>query len=212
MIQSPKQGVFSQSMSIPFWKLNKKQVGFLNGVKQKTTNDDIYTWIQPTRRDQIRLWKYYEKPRFTFFGKIDANVTNLTQTSFVFDSRELFYMMTSDQQDIKNVPFVNDEAVQVDWVNHDEYIEPSAQTNVVIATYTTAIARMKLYSYLQQLSERTLYCDTDSVVFTSSPGQWQPRLGDYLADLADETLDNNIISFVTGEPHNSLHTLCWSLT
>ena len=61
---------------------------------------------------------------------------------------------------------------------------------------------MKLYSYLEQLGPRALYADTDSVVYTSRPGEWKPELGDYLGDLTDEVPDNRIIEFVTGGPKN----------
>jgi hypothetical protein len=52
----------------------------------------------------------------------------------------------------------------------------------------SAQARLKLYSYLEQLGPRALYADTDSVVYTSRPGEWKPELGDYLGDLTDETI------------------------
>jgi hypothetical protein len=38
---------------------------------------------------------------------------------------------------------------------------------VVIAAYTTAQARLKLYSYLEPLGPSALYADTDSVVYAS---------------------------------------------
>lgn len=47
-----------------------------------------------------------------------------------------------------------------------------------------------------------MYCDTDSVVFTTTPGQWEPLLGDYLGDLTDEVSGNTITNFVTGGPKN----------
>lgn len=118
------------------------------------------------------------------------------------DPIEFFDMMTSDQQVVKNVRFVNDESVHVDWVYRDDFIEPSGRTNVVIAAYTTAQARLKLYSYLQQLGKRVLYCDTDSVIFTTRRGEWKPPLGDYLGDLTDEVSGNTITHFVTGGPKN----------
>ncbi|WAQ94992.1 hypothetical protein MAR_007463 [Mya arenaria] len=58
----------------------------------------------------------------------------------------------------------------------------SARTNDIIAAYTTAQARFILYIHLKPFGNRVLYCDTDSIVFTSTPGQWEPQLGDYLAD------------------------------
>ena len=61
---------------------------------------------------------------------------------------------------------------------------------------------MKLYSYVEQLGPRALYADTDSLVYTSRPGEWKPELGDYLGDLTDEVPYNIIIELVTGGPKN----------
>ena len=49
------------------------------------------------------------------------------------------------------------------------FVEKSGKTNVVIAAYTTAQARLKLYSYLEQLGPRAIYADTDSVVYSCIP-------------------------------------------
>ncbi len=72
----------------------------------------------------------------------------------------------------------------------------------MIAAYTTAQARLKLYSYIEKLGPRTLYVDTDSVIFTSKRGEWKPPLGDYLGDLTNEIPNNKIISFATAGPKN----------
>lgn len=45
------------------------------------------------------------------------------------------------------------------------------------------------------------------MVFTTSPGQWAPPLGDYLGDLTDEVPDNKITHFVTGGPKNYAYNL-----
>ena len=142
----------------------------------------------------------------SFWGKFGQRA-NLTQTSYVSDPDEYFDMLTSDEQKVKNVRFVSDEAVQLDWVYNDDFITASCRTNVVIAAYTTTQARLKLYSYLEKLDRRTLYCDTDSIVFTTSPGEWEPHLGDYLGDLTDELTDNSIVKFVTGGPKNYAYLL-----
>ncbi|WAR06290.1 hypothetical protein MAR_021659 [Mya arenaria] len=89
-----------------------------------------------------------------------------------------------------------------EWVYNDDFIEASARTNDIIAAYTTAHARLKLYGYLKQLDRRVFYCDTDSIVFKTAPGQWEPPLGDYLGDLTDEVPNNKITAFVTGGPKN----------
>lgn len=84
----------------------------------------------------------------------------------------------------------------------EEFVEESGRTNVVIAAYTTAQARLKLYSYLEQLGARALCAEADSVVYTSRPGEWTPELGNYLGDITDEVPDNGIIEFVSGGPKN----------
>ena len=142
----------------------------------------------------------------SFWGKFGQRA-NLTQTSYISDPDEYFDMLTSDEQKVKNVRFVSDETVQLDWVYKDDFITASCRTNVVIVPYTTTQTRLKLYSYLEKLDRGALYCDTDSIVFTTSPGEWEPPLGDYLGDLTDEITDNSIVKFVTGGPKNYAYLL-----
>lgn len=137
----------------------------------------------------------------SFWGKFGQR-TNLTQTAYISDPTEFFDILNSDQQKVKNILFVNNESVKLEWVYNDDFVEPSTRTNVVIATYTTAQAQLKLYTYLKRLGRRALYCDTDSVVFATVLGQWEPPLGDYLGDLTDKVPDNKITHFVTGGPKN----------
>lgn len=60
---------------------------------------------------------------------------------------------------------LNDEVVEVHYNEKDEFIEPPGRTNVVIAAFTTAHARLKLYSILEPLDKRVLYFDTVSNIF-----------------------------------------------
>jgi hypothetical protein len=101
-------------------------------------------------------------------------------------------MLTSDQQVVTGVNFVTEEMVEMRWKNKEEFMESSGRTNVVIAAYTTAQARLQLYSYLEKLGSRAMYADTDSIVFTVAKGEWEPSLGDYLGELKDEVPLNNI--------------------
>ncbi|XP_063418064.1 uncharacterized protein LOC134700765 [Mytilus trossulus] len=114
-----------------------------------------------------------------FWGKFGQR-TNLPQVEYVSDPSVYFDMLTSDQQEVTCVNFVTDEMIEMRWRNKEEFIEVSGRTNVVIAAYTTAQARLKRYSYLDKLGDRVLYADTDSVIFTAKQGEWEPPLGDYL--------------------------------
>jgi hypothetical protein len=138
---------------------------------------------------------------FSFWGKFGQR-PNMAQLEYVTDPCVYFDMLTSDRQEVTDVKFVTDEMVEMRWKNREEFVEASGRTNVVLAAYTTAQARLKLYSYLEKLGTRALYVDTDSIVFSTKQGEYEPPLGDYLGDLTDETSGTDITAFVTGGPKN----------
>ena len=98
---------------------------------------------------------------------------------------------------------VNDETVELQYTNKDEFVEENDKVNIVIAAFTTAYARLKLYDLLDVLQERVLYYDTDSVIYVHEPGKPDPPLGDYLGDLTDELdVGDYITTFISGGPKN----------
>ena len=60
------------------------------------------------------------------------------------------------------------------------------KSNVFIAAFTTCFARLKLYEELQRLGSRVLYMDTDSLIYVSRDGDYEPKLGDYLGEFTNE--------------------------
>ena len=85
----------------------------------------------------------------SFWGTFGQR-SNMSQVEYVTDPEQYFDMLTSDQQDVTGVNYVSEEMVEMRWRNKSEFVE-SGRTNVVITAYTTAQARLKLYSYLEQL-------------------------------------------------------------
>lgn len=76
-------------------------------------------------------------------------------------------------------------------------------TNVFLASFTTCWARLKLYELLDRLQTRVLYWDTDSVIYTSKEGEWEPPIGDYLGELTNELDEGDwITEFVCNGPKN----------
>ena len=77
-------------------------------------------------------------------------------------------------------------------------------TNEVIGFYVTTGARLKLYSYLDVLKERAMYCDTGSVIYVQKCGQ-PPAVscGDKLGDMTNELgSDEHIEEFVSVGSNN----------
>jgi hypothetical protein len=57
---------------------------------------------------------------------------------------------------------------------------------VILAAFVTSQARLKLFSELKKLGRRALYVDTDSIIYISRPGEYDPPLGSYLGQFTSE--------------------------
>ena len=126
----------------------------------------------------------------------------MSKVKLVSEPQEYFDMLTADETEVIDASFVSDDVLELRYENKENFVEPNARTNVVITAFTTAHARLKLYSVLEQLKERVLYYDTDSVIYTSKPGEEDPKTGVYLGELIDELDGDYITTFVSGGPKN----------
>ena len=104
----------------------------------------------------------------------------MLQVKLVKDPERYFKLRAYQSTQVKNIQFVNDECVEVHYTRGGGFVPASEKTNVVIDTFTTAQAGLKLYSVLEQLQQRVVYFNTVSVIFISQPDEWKPPLGDYL--------------------------------
>ena len=126
----------------------------------------------------------------------------MTKTKRATEPKELYHHLDSDQYEVKGGQLVNDETVEIQYKEKEGFVEENDKVNIVIAAFTTAYARLKLYDLLDLLQERVLYYDTDSVVYVHEPGKPDPPLGDYLGDLTDELNGGYITTFLSGGPKN----------
>ena len=126
----------------------------------------------------------------------------MTKVELVKDPRTYFDYLTSDEINVLDARFVSDEMVELHYEYNENFVEPDAKTNMMIAAFTTAYARLKLYDVLDQLQERVLYYDTDSMIFISKPGEPEPLLGPYLGQLTNELKEGYITTFNSGGPKN----------
>jgi len=85
----------------------------------------------------------------SFWRKFDQR-TNLPKTEIVKSYQYLSTLLTSPEHEIIDILPVNDEIIYVSWRLREKAIT-SLLINIVIAAYTTALARLKLYSYLELL-------------------------------------------------------------
>ncbi|XP_067208523.1 uncharacterized protein [Linepithema humile] len=114
----------------------------------------------------------------SFWGKFGQR-PNLTNTEIVKTQQRLASLLTSLKHEITEILPVNEDVMYVSWRLREEADVPSPLTNVVLAAYTMALARLVLYKYLERLDRRVLYYDTDSCIYVSSgdPSEYEPRTG-----------------------------------
>ena len=68
---------------------------------------------------------------------------------------------------------------------------------------TKAQARIKFYKVINALGRCVCYYDTDSIIYATKEGEWEPPLSDHLGELTNEFDDNEwIVTFVPAEPKN----------
>lgn len=141
----------------------------------------------------------------SFWGKFGQR-ENMSKTSIIRNPSELYNLLYNPEINVNHIFEVNDEVVIAGWEHKEETVEALSTVNVSIAAFTTAQARLKLYSYLEKLEERVLYYDTDSVIYVSRKEEYEPPIGDFLGDLTDELEGygpgSYITTFVSGGPKN----------
>ena len=84
----------------------------------------------------------------------------------------------------------------VQFVKNDELTDLNNK-NVVVAAFVTAYGRLHLWKTLNELDDRILYHDTDSIVYEHIPEGTSVQLGYMLGDWENELdEDDQIKSFV----------------
>ncbi|XP_060550634.1 uncharacterized protein LOC117657823 [Pantherophis guttatus] len=150
--------------------------------------------VNPAKRQIAKLFLN------SLWGKFGQSTTQLT-TSVVTEPEELFKYLFVPHYEVSSCEFVDDETAIVTWKTAKKHPTKSTCTNLFIACFTTAYARLELYRLLDRLGDRCLYHDTDSVIFISREGAWSPALGDYLGQLTSEIPPNtSITEFVAVGP------------
>ncbi|KAK3708940.1 hypothetical protein QZH41_002810 [Actinostola sp. cb2023] len=158
----------------------------------------VGTWTTPELKKAIALgyvildvyevWHYPETSLVLFgnlWGKFGQN-PHLPVTEYVDDPKRFAELMFGPKTEVKHLLLINENLAQLQYDRVDDFTRESGFASVVHAAFVTSFARLKLYRYLEELQERVLYFDTDSIFYVTHPGQVLLPLGDYLGDLTSE--------------------------
>ena len=109
-------------------------------------------------------------------------------------------MLSDDGFEVSDVHHVNRDCLYVSYKKSKEFQTPSLNTNVIIASYVMTHAKLELYSYLEQLKDHALYCDTDSVIYKHIVGEYNPPLGEFVGGMTDELGGSHITVYISNGP------------
>ena len=138
----------------------------------------------------------------SFWAKFEERL-NKPAVESITAPHELFEYLNNSLMVVHAICIFSEDVLEVAFSYADEDASKGKKTNILIAAFTTAQARLKLYSYLDPLRDQVLYYDTDSVIYSCKPGQTTIAVGDYLSDLTSElNADDYITEFVSGGAKN----------
>ena len=80
----------------------------------------------------------------SFWGRFGMR-NNLPSVKVINSPKVLYEMLTSDEIVVTELNLINDEVAEVRSVRKEEFEQTGAKSNVVIAAFSTAQARLKLY-------------------------------------------------------------------
>ena len=109
-----------------------------------------------------------------FWGKL-GQLINRGQTKIVTDGVDFTRMLFEAAINVVDFHILDENIAQVEWKYTDEFAPENCMTNVFIAAFTTAQARLKLYNEIDKLGRNILYFDTDSVIFLEREGEYVVR-------------------------------------
>jgi len=128
----------------------------------------------------------------SFWGKL-AQRPNMKQTSIIHTAQEYLELAENEKLIMTDELTVNEDTVMAEWRYKDDSDAPQTNTNISVASYVTAWARLELYNLMERIEEirpqSVLYYDTDSVIYYRKLTDTPILTGDLLGELKDEILD-----------------------
>ena len=107
----------------------------------------------------LHRFKLYSRNLFfTFFsvwGKFGQS-KNFKQSHIITQVAEFLHFLSNTEKDMVHWHILSPDLIQVDWKYKKDFLSENQLSNVFLAAFTTAHARLRLYEILNQLGESSL--------------------------------------------------------
>lgn len=122
----------------------------------------------------------------------------------VNNSADFFSYLTDETLDVVDFHVLAPNTLQVEYDVLAEHVRESPHVNIFVGIFTTAHARMRLFTQLHRLGTSAYYYDTDSILYQydhTSPHAVHPPYGRYLGDWTNELdEDDHVIELCSSGP------------
>ena len=139
----------------------------------------------------------------SFWGKL-GELEIKQQTSILKNKKELQALIDNPDITIKDIYMPPNSQHMLVCFEETLGNLLNKKSPILIASYVTGLARIKLYSYMTQLQPcQIIYVDTDSLIWIRNQKKWPNRnikTDIYLGCMVDEYPDNRILEFAGGSP------------
>ncbi|GBN88409.1 hypothetical protein AVEN_170567-1 [Araneus ventricosus] len=95
---------------------------------------------------------------------------NKSQLMYVNSLPSFNNLIADSTKNIKDVYLPTPEVAVIVWDSKKDFIPQDTGTNIFLAAFTTAWARLELYSEMDKLGEAVLNHGTDSIIYASNGG------------------------------------------
>ena len=190
---SGKGGLFADYINT-FLKIKQEASGWPSWCTDEDKKNDYIRSYMEKEKIQLDPEKIQHNPGLralakskltNFWGKYGQKENQL-QTRFIDNIASLCELLMNESIQIHDFQVINDKVLLVQYKLRDEFSIGGTRSNIFIAAMTTCHARLTLYREIARLGDRVLYFDTDSIVFISRPGEYEPKLGEFLGEFTDE--------------------------
>ena len=160
-----------------------------------TCSEDEYR--EKARKFGIELEELKENPGLRFISKICLTSLwgkfgqnpKVKHSEYIDNEKDFYRIVLDDKIEQIALCFLNDNMVYANYERKNEFLRRSNTTNIFVACFTSAWARLRLYDMLDKLDKNVCYCDTDSVVYIENEETKaivEQFIGDGLGDWTDE--------------------------
>lgn len=114
----------------------------------------------------VDSYAYHLYSCLDFSGGKLAQRSNLSEVKITKTVADFHKVMNDPEHEILDFCHINEHTDRIVIRKKEEFQTSSKATCVPVACFVTAHARLKLYSYLEQVkAEHRIYCDTDSLIY-----------------------------------------------